>query len=107
MRGLPTAPRDLTFKSNLKIARMVWEMPSYVVGIKNALNRQAELLDKMTSNLAKALKYKNPYNEAKAPPKPGQALPITSCFGVRMRIAFMISALSGLTDRGCSVRWAP
>jgi hypothetical protein len=56
VRGLPTAPHDLTFKSNLKIARMVWEMPSYVVGIKNSLNRQAELLDKMTSNLAKALK---------------------------------------------------
>lgn len=56
VRGLPTAPRDLTFKSNLKVARMVWQMPSYVIGIKNALNRQAEVLDKMTSNLSKALK---------------------------------------------------
>lgn len=56
VRGLPTAPRDLTFKSNLKIARMVYQMPSYVIGIKNAMNRQAELLDKMTSNLSKALK---------------------------------------------------
>ncbi|MBX3227948.1 MAG: hypothetical protein KIT84_28030 [Labilithrix sp.] len=55
VRGLPTAPRDLTFKTNLKIVRQVWQMPSYVIGIKNALTRQAELLDKMTSSLAKAL----------------------------------------------------
>jgi hypothetical protein len=34
---------------------MVYQMPSYVVGIKNALNRQAEVLDKMTSSLSKAL----------------------------------------------------
>ena len=56
VRGLPTAPRDLTFKSNLKIVRMVWDMPSYVTGIKQSLERQAELLDKMTSGLAAALK---------------------------------------------------
>lgn len=56
VRGLPTAPRDLTFKSNLKIARMVWDMPSYVTGIKQSFERQAELLDKMTSQLSAALK---------------------------------------------------
>ncbi len=56
VRGLPTAPRDLTFKTNLKIIRQVWQLPSYVVGIKQSFNRQAELLDKMTSNLGKALK---------------------------------------------------
>lgn len=56
IRGIPTAPRDLTFKSNLKIAREVWQMPSYATGIKSALNRQAEILDKMTATLSKALK---------------------------------------------------
>ncbi|HEY8075268.1 MAG TPA: hypothetical protein VIF62_14185 [Labilithrix sp.] len=56
IRGLPTAPRDLTFKTNLKIVRQVWQMPSYVAGIKPAMTRQAEMLDKMTSDLARALK---------------------------------------------------
>jgi hypothetical protein len=56
VRGLPTAPRDLTFKANLKIVRQVWQMPSYVAGVKEAFNRQAPLLDKMTSDLGKALR---------------------------------------------------
>jgi hypothetical protein len=56
VRGLPTAPHDLTFKTNLKIARQVWQMPSYVAGVKESFNRQAPLLDKMTSDLAHALK---------------------------------------------------
>jgi hypothetical protein len=56
VRGLPTAPRDLTYKTHMKILRQVWQLPSYVVGIKNAFNRQAEVLDRMTSQLAKALK---------------------------------------------------
>jgi hypothetical protein len=56
VRGLPTAPKDLTFKANMKILRQVWQMPSYVVGVKEAFNRQAPLLDKMTSDLAHALK---------------------------------------------------
>jgi hypothetical protein len=56
IRGLPTAPRDLTYKTHLKIARQVWQMPSYVAGIKQSFTRQAALLDTMTSNLAKALK---------------------------------------------------
>lgn len=56
VRGLPTAPRDLTYKTHLKIARQVWQMPSYVAGIKQSFMRQAPLLEAMTSNLAKALK---------------------------------------------------
>jgi hypothetical protein len=56
VRGLPTAPRDLTYKTHLKIVRQVWMMPSYIAGIKQSFTRQAELLDHMTSNLAKALK---------------------------------------------------
>jgi hypothetical protein len=55
IRGLPTAPRDLTFKTNLKIVRQVWQLPSYVAGVKQSFNRQAEVLDRMTSSLAKAL----------------------------------------------------
>ena len=56
VRGLPTAPRDLTYKTHLKLVQQVWLMPSYVAGIKQSFTRQAELLDRMTSNLAKALK---------------------------------------------------
>jgi hypothetical protein len=56
VRGLPTAPRDLTYKTHLKIVRQVWQMPSYVAGIKQSFTRQAALLDSMTSSLAKALK---------------------------------------------------
>jgi hypothetical protein len=56
IRGLPTAPRDLTYKTHLKIVRQVYQMPSYIAGIKPAMTRQAELLDKMTTDLGKALK---------------------------------------------------
>jgi hypothetical protein len=56
VRGIPTAPRDLTYKTHLKLAKQIWLMPSYVVGIKQSFTRQAALLDRMTSNLAKALK---------------------------------------------------
>jgi len=56
VRGIPTAPRDLTYKTHLKLVKQIWLMPSYVAGIKQSFTRQAELLDRMTSNLAKALK---------------------------------------------------
>jgi hypothetical protein len=56
VRGLPTAPRDLTYKTHLKLVRQVWQMPSYIAGIKQSFTRQAELLDHMTTNLGKALK---------------------------------------------------
>ena len=56
VRGLPTAPRDLTYKTHLKIVRQIYRMPSYIAGIKQSFTRQADLLDRMTSNLAKALK---------------------------------------------------
>jgi hypothetical protein len=56
IRGIPTAPQDLTFKTNLKIVRQVYQLPSYVTGIKASFTRQAEVLDRMTTNLAKALK---------------------------------------------------
>ena len=56
VRGLATAPRDLTYKTHLKVVRQVYQMPSYVAGIKQSFTRQAELLDRMTTNLAKALK---------------------------------------------------
>jgi len=56
VRGLPTAPRDLTYKTHLKIVRQVYQMPSYIAGIKESFTRQAVLLDRMTNNLAKALK---------------------------------------------------
>ena len=56
VRGLPTAPRDLTYKTHLKLAKQIWFMPSYVAGLKPAFTRQADLLDRMTSSLAQALK---------------------------------------------------
>ena len=56
VRGLPTAPRDLTYKTHLKLVKQVYQMPSYVAGIKESFTRQAELLDRMTTNLGKALK---------------------------------------------------
>ncbi len=56
IRSIPTAPRDLTFKANLKVVRQVWQMPAFALGIKQAFLRQADLLDKMTSSLGKALK---------------------------------------------------
>jgi hypothetical protein len=56
IRGLPTAPRDLTYKTHLKIVRQVYLMPHYIAGIKESFTRQADLLDHMTQNLAKALK---------------------------------------------------
>lgn len=56
VRGLPTAPRDLTYKTHLKLAKQIWFMPSYVAGLKPAFTRQADLLDRMTSALARALK---------------------------------------------------
>jgi hypothetical protein len=54
VRGIPTAPRDLTYKSNLKIAKTIYDMPSNVKGIKESMTRQAGLLDDMTGKLAKA-----------------------------------------------------
>lgn len=56
IRSLPQAPRDLTYKTNLKIVGQVWRMPAYVVGIKESFTKQAGMLDNMTSQLAKALK---------------------------------------------------
>lgn len=56
IRGIPTAPKDLTFKADAKILRQLKSMPSFVTGIKASFTRQAELLDRMTSNLAAALK---------------------------------------------------
>lgn len=56
VRGLPTAPRDLTYKTHLKLVRQIWQMPSYIAGIKQSITRQAELLDRMTTSLGKALK---------------------------------------------------
>ncbi len=54
VRSLPTAPRDLTYKTHLKIVRQIWQMPNYVSGIKQSFTKQAALLDAMTSQLAKA-----------------------------------------------------
>lgn len=56
VRGLPSAPRDLTYKTHLKLVRQIYRMPSYISGIKQSFTRQADLLDRMTTNLAKALK---------------------------------------------------
>ena len=56
VRGLLTAPRDLTYKMHLKLVRQIWQMPSYIAGIKQSITRQAELLDRMTTSLGKALK---------------------------------------------------
>ncbi len=56
VRGIPTAPRDLMYKSNLKIAKTVYDMPSNVKGIKESMTKQAALLDDMTGKLAAAFK---------------------------------------------------
>jgi hypothetical protein len=56
IRALPTAPADLTNKPNLKIGRQVYQLPQYIAGIKESMNRQAEVLEGMTGALAKALK---------------------------------------------------
>ncbi len=56
IRSIPGAPRDLVTKPNLKIVRQVWQLPSYLKGVKEALERQAVVLDVMTTGLAKALK---------------------------------------------------
>jgi hypothetical protein len=56
IRALPTAPADLTNKPNLKIGRQVYQLPQYIAGIKESMNRQAEVLESMTGALAKALK---------------------------------------------------
>ncbi len=56
IRALPTAPRDLTNKPNLKIGRQVYQLPQYIAGIKESMNRQAEVLETMTNALGKALK---------------------------------------------------
>lgn len=55
VRSLPTAPRDLTYKTHLKIVGQVYRMPAYVTGIKQSFVRQATLLEKMTGSLAKGL----------------------------------------------------
>ncbi len=56
IRALPTAPADLTTKPNLKIGRQLYQLPQYIKGIQEALNRQAEVLESLTGALAKALK---------------------------------------------------
>lgn len=58
IRSLPSAPRDLTFKPNLKIARQVWQLPAFVVGIRASFERQSALLQAIAGRLALALNTK-------------------------------------------------
>lgn len=55
VRSLPTAPRDLTYKTHLKVVGQVYRMPAYVAGIKQSFVKQAAILEKMTGTLAKGL----------------------------------------------------
>ncbi len=56
VRALAGVGSGKTFKPHGKLVKQVWQMPSYVSGIKQAFLRQADLLERMTGALAQALK---------------------------------------------------
>lgn len=56
LRAIPNVGNGKTFKPHGTLAKQIWQMPSYVSGIKQSFLRQADLLERMTGALAQALK---------------------------------------------------
>lgn len=54
VRALPGAPKELITKPTLKAARQIYQLPSYLSGLKERFVRQVTVLEGMTSVLAKA-----------------------------------------------------
>ncbi len=55
VRALPGAPRELVFRPTLKMARQVWQLPTYIAGVQERFTRQIVVLEGMTKVLAQAL----------------------------------------------------
>lgn len=56
IRAIPGAPRDMIAHPTAKMARQVWRLPQYILGIKERMTRQVVILEGMTNVLCKALK---------------------------------------------------
>lgn len=56
VRAIPNVGNGKTFKPHGTLLKQIWQMPSYVSGIKQSFLRQADLLERMTGALAQALK---------------------------------------------------
>lgn len=54
VRALPGAPKEMITKPTLKAARQIYQLPSYLSGLKERFIRQVSVLEGMTSVLAKA-----------------------------------------------------
>ena len=55
IRALPGIHHDIVNKPTLKTVRQVWQLPSYISGIKERMTRQIIVLEGMTKVLAQAL----------------------------------------------------
>ncbi len=54
IRALPGAPKELVTKPTLKMVRQVYQLPSFLSGLKERFIRQVSVLEAMTGVLAKA-----------------------------------------------------
>lgn len=67
IRALPQAPRELVFKPTLKMVRQAYQLPTFLIGIKERLGKQVVVLEGLTKILATAL-------ETSVDQSPGMAL---------------------------------
>jgi len=55
IRALPGAPREMTTKPTLKMARQAWQLPTFLTSIRERFTRQVVVLEGLTKILATAL----------------------------------------------------
>lgn len=55
IRALPQAPRELVFKPTLKMVRQAYQLPSFLISIKERIGKQVVVLEGLTKILATAL----------------------------------------------------
>lgn len=67
IRALPQAPRELVFKPTLKMARQMYQLPTFLTSIKERFQKQVVVLEGLTKILATAL-------ETSVDKTPGMAL---------------------------------
>ncbi len=67
IRALPQAPRELVFKPTLKMVRQAYQLPTFLIGIKERIGKQVVVLEGLTKILATAL-------ETSVDKTPGMAL---------------------------------
>ena len=54
VRAVPQAATEVVSHPSLKAVRQIWQLPAFVAGIKERINRQVPVLEEMTTILAKA-----------------------------------------------------